>query len=264
MPSTTRDRILDAALELIQQQGFGGTTVTDIEELAGLSPGSGSFYRHFRSKEEVFREVFERELARRSSAGRSSSAARSPTPRSPDALTVQQLEYLTQVRPLMNLLAREHGRFPDLTRRIRSLLVDQGIAEEAEHLARDLPSGAYHDDPHALLAVVVSALTGYELSRGFFGRPRRTSPPTASPRPSPPSSPTVPPRTDPAPSSDRAGWSSRTAFEAGCGHGVEGLIVGCDLCPGRWDQGFAGGGGNAAADRGGGGGVRAGERVRWW
>ncbi|NVI86117.1 TetR/AcrR family transcriptional regulator [Actinomadura sp. BRA 177] len=172
MPSTTRDRILDAALELIQQQGFGGTTVTDIEELAGLSPGSGSFYRHFRSKEEVFREVFERELAR--AQQRREEFERGPVADPREALTrrlVQQLEYLTQVRPLMNLLAREHGRFPDLTRRIRSLLVDQGIAEEAEHLARDLPSGAGHDDPHALLAVVVSALTGYELSRGFFGRP---------------------------------------------------------------------------------------------
>lgn len=173
MASPTRERILDAALELIQQQGFGGTTVTDIEELAGLSPGSGSFYRHFRSKEEVFREVFERELAR--AQQRRAEFERGPVTDPREALTrrlVQQLEYLTQVRPLMNLLAREHGRFPDLTRRIRSVLVDQGIAEEAEHLARDLPAGPEHDDdPHALLAVVVSALTGYELSRGFFGRP---------------------------------------------------------------------------------------------
>jgi AcrR family transcriptional regulator len=170
--SPTRERILDAALELIQQQGFGGTTVTDIEELAGLSPGSGSFYRHFRSKEEVFREVFERELAR--AQRRREEFERGPVADPREALTrrlVQQLEYLTQVRPLMNLLAREHGRFPDLTRRVRSLLVDQGIAEEAEHLTRDLPAGPGRDDPHALLAVVVSALTGYELSRGFFGRP---------------------------------------------------------------------------------------------
>ncbi|WP_433475657.1 TetR/AcrR family transcriptional regulator [Spirillospora sp. CA-142024] len=172
MPSTTRERILDAALELIQQHGFGGTTVTDIEELAGLSPGSGSFYRHFRSKEEVFREVLERELARAQRYREDFERGPAADPR--EALTrrlVQQLDYLTRVRPLINLLAREHGRFPDLTRRIRSVLVDQGIAEEAGHLTRDLPSGPGHDDPHALLAVVVSALTGYQLSRDFFGRP---------------------------------------------------------------------------------------------
>jgi AcrR family transcriptional regulator len=172
VPSTTRERVLDAALELIQQHGFGGTTVTDIEELAGLSPGSGSFYRHFRSKEEVFREVLERELGRAQQLRQDFERGPVDDPRA--ALTrrlVQQLEYLAQVRPLMNLLAREHGRFPDLTRRIRSVLVDQGIAEEAEHLTRDLPEGPGHDDPHALLAVMVSALTGYQLSRDFFGRP---------------------------------------------------------------------------------------------
>ncbi|MFC5745253.1 TetR/AcrR family transcriptional regulator [Actinomadura rugatobispora] len=173
MPSTTRERILDAALELIQERGFGGTTVTGIEELAGLSPGSGSFYRHFRSKEEVFRSVFERELDR---ARRHREAfERGPVTADPrDALTrrlLQQLDYLARIRPLITLLAREHGRFPELTRTVRSALLDQGIAEEADHLARDLPGAPGHDDPHALLAVVVSALTGYHLSSEFFGRP---------------------------------------------------------------------------------------------
>lgn len=171
--STTRERILDAALALIQQRGFGGTTVTDIEELAGLSPGSGSFYRHFRSKEDVFGEVFERELGR---AQRHRQAfERGPVTADPtEALTrrlQQQLDYLAEIRPLITLLAREHGRFPELTRKIRGALLDEGIAEEAEHLTRDLPALPGDDDPHALLAVVVSALTGYHLSREFFGRP---------------------------------------------------------------------------------------------
>ncbi|TDC74329.1 TetR/AcrR family transcriptional regulator [Actinomadura sp. 7K507] len=170
--STTRERVIDAALALIQQRGFGGTTVTDIEELAGLSPGSGSFYRHFKSKEDVFREVFERELAR--AQRHRESFERGPVTADPrEALTrrlLQQLEYLSQIRPLITLLAREHGRFPELTGRIRSALLDEGIAEEAEHLTRDLPALPGEEDPHALLAVVVSALTGYHLSREFFGR----------------------------------------------------------------------------------------------
>lgn len=172
MASPTRERILDAALELIQQRGFDGTTVTDIEELAGLSPGSGSFYRHFRSKEEVFREVLERELER---AQRLRQAfERGPVAAPREELTrrlLQQMDYMTQVRPLINLLTREHGRFPDLTRKIRGALVDQGIAEEAEHLTHDLQAWSGHDDPHAVLAIVVSALTGYHLTQQFFGRP---------------------------------------------------------------------------------------------
>jgi hypothetical protein len=47
---------------------------------------------------------------------------------------------------------------------------DEGIAEESERLTRDLGTRPGRDDPHAMLAVVVSALTGYHLSREFFGR----------------------------------------------------------------------------------------------
>ncbi|MFB4315198.1 TetR/AcrR family transcriptional regulator [Actinomadura sp. 21ATH] len=173
MPSTTRERVLDAALELIQQRGFGGTTVTGIEERAGLSPGSGSFYRHFRSKEHVFAELFERELDRAQRHRRTFERG-SVTGDSRDALArrlLEQLEYLAAIRPLITLLAREHGRFPELTGKIREALLDQGIAEETDHLRRDLPGLPADDDPHALLAVMISALTGYHLSREFFGRP---------------------------------------------------------------------------------------------
>ncbi|WP_460308041.1 TetR/AcrR family transcriptional regulator [Actinocorallia aurea] len=171
MASPTRARILDAALELIQRHGFNGTTVTGIEELAGLSPGSGSFYRHFRSKEEVFRAVLERELERAQAFREEFERGAVADPR--EALTrrfLQQLDYMARVRPLINLLAREHGRFPDLTLKIGGVLVDQGIMEEAAHLVRDLPGGPAHDDPHALLTVAVSALTGYHLLQGYFGR----------------------------------------------------------------------------------------------
>jgi AcrR family transcriptional regulator len=53
VPAPTRERILDAAWRLFLRQGFAGTTVTQIEAAASLAAGSGSFYRHFRSKEEL-------------------------------------------------------------------------------------------------------------------------------------------------------------------------------------------------------------------
>src|SRR5438552_14795 len=55
---------MDAALALFAREGFAGTAVTDIEAAAGLSAGSGSFYRHFRSKEDVLFTVVDRELER--------------------------------------------------------------------------------------------------------------------------------------------------------------------------------------------------------
>ena len=51
----TRARLLGAAKEVFEQDGFLDARISDIAERAGLS--HGSFYHYFESKEEVFREV---------------------------------------------------------------------------------------------------------------------------------------------------------------------------------------------------------------
>ena len=51
----TRARLLAAAKEVFERDGFLDARISDIAENAGLS--HGSFYHYFESKEEVFREV---------------------------------------------------------------------------------------------------------------------------------------------------------------------------------------------------------------
>jgi AcrR family transcriptional regulator len=51
----TRARLLDAAKEIFEENGFLDARISDIAERAGLS--HGSFYHYFDSKEEIFREV---------------------------------------------------------------------------------------------------------------------------------------------------------------------------------------------------------------
>ncbi|MFC5184505.1 TetR/AcrR family transcriptional regulator [Actinomadura harenae] len=64
-PSTpTRDRILDAAMRLFGEQGYRGTSVAQIERAAGLTPGAGGLYHHFRTKEALLRAGIERNLNR--------------------------------------------------------------------------------------------------------------------------------------------------------------------------------------------------------
>jgi AcrR family transcriptional regulator len=52
----TRERLLRAARELIEEGGYGAATVVAIAERAGVA--SGTLYRHFASKEELFVELF--------------------------------------------------------------------------------------------------------------------------------------------------------------------------------------------------------------
>lgn len=52
-----RKQILDAAIYLFDQQGFGATKITDISKAAGIS--KGLVYRYFNSKEEILLALHE-------------------------------------------------------------------------------------------------------------------------------------------------------------------------------------------------------------
>ncbi len=56
LATPTRERLLTAAQELIEEGGYGAATVAAIADRTGVA--SGTLYRHFTSKEELFVEVF--------------------------------------------------------------------------------------------------------------------------------------------------------------------------------------------------------------
>jgi AcrR family transcriptional regulator len=64
MSSTTRERIVDQAMRLFSENGYSGTSITKIEAAAGLTPGAGGIYHHFKSKEALLAAGIERQLAR--------------------------------------------------------------------------------------------------------------------------------------------------------------------------------------------------------
>jgi AcrR family transcriptional regulator len=64
MTVSTRDRILDSAMELFGRHGYKGTSITAIETAAGLSPGAGGIYHHFGSKQALLEAGIERHLER--------------------------------------------------------------------------------------------------------------------------------------------------------------------------------------------------------
>jgi AcrR family transcriptional regulator len=53
----TRTRLLDATLRLLAEKGMNSVAINDITEAADV--GSGSFYNHFESKEEIFATLVE-------------------------------------------------------------------------------------------------------------------------------------------------------------------------------------------------------------
>jgi AcrR family transcriptional regulator len=53
----TRERILDAALELFAAQGFAGTSLRQIAQVVGIK--ESAIYAHFASKEAMYQTLFE-------------------------------------------------------------------------------------------------------------------------------------------------------------------------------------------------------------
>jgi AcrR family transcriptional regulator len=146
----TRERILVASLDLFLERGFDGTTISDIERAVGLAAGTGSFYRHFRSKEEVFvasversaTEYIEEFLAMLGELDRIDD----PVQRLRRDFHMR-LDAIQQFEPIVRLIAAERERFPELRRLFTTDL--------------QLDQWKLAFDEHPLPAIVMAALVGY-------------------------------------------------------------------------------------------------------
>ncbi|MBS4727224.1 TetR/AcrR family transcriptional regulator [Mycobacterium sp. SM1] len=63
--ASTRERLVTEAMRLFSERGYQATSVAEIEAAAGLAPGSGALYHHFKSKQELLEAGIDRQLDRR-------------------------------------------------------------------------------------------------------------------------------------------------------------------------------------------------------
>lgn len=180
MAESSRGRILVEALRLFGEQGYAGTSVAQIEQAAGLSPGSGALYRHFKSKDELLVQAVEARVLDRGQWAQFVS---------PDFSVLAMLDLIapnTDIVDRLVLLCRiglqrlDHDR--DVT---RILLRDNTAPQEAlevvrrdEHLVvlsvlsrglAELAGPDRGDDWDALAVVLQSALAHYWLISDLFG-----------------------------------------------------------------------------------------------
>ncbi|MBE1533550.1 TetR/AcrR family transcriptional regulator [Actinomadura algeriensis] len=176
MTPSTRERIVAESLRLFADRGYAATSVAEIEAAAGLSPGAGGLYRHFRSKEEVLssaiREHIERTRKQISDVLRHASAYQERPLEARLRMTCQAgLAKMREEQDLIRVLFRDLDQFPNLVAEMREGIVNplyDGIAtwlsEQPEYVGTD-------EDWPAVASILGGAVVNYWLANESMYEP---------------------------------------------------------------------------------------------
>lgn len=173
MPSApTRDRLVTEAMRLFGEQGFQATSVTQIEAAAGLAPGSGALYHHFKSKEALLEAGIDRQLDRRRAMHdiRTLFAGLGDLRIELTMLGRYVLTVLDEETQLLQITARTP---PEQSPRLNSAyaaLIEGLYAEVADWVNGWAPK-ASHQDVKTIAAIGVDALLGKQSTNTVFRVP---------------------------------------------------------------------------------------------
>lgn len=158
-PKDTRSRVLAAALHCFARRGFAGTSLADIESEAGLSPGAGSTYRHFPSKQAMLEAAVDEALAR---ADRLVEAE----PQSLEQAGRLALDSMNHIEDLTRIVLRDLDQFPDLLMPV----VDRLLEGPIRSVARQMSAAAPGIDGDAMATLLVGALVNTKLIEAIGGK----------------------------------------------------------------------------------------------
>ena len=171
--STTRDRIVTAAIRLFAERGYRGTTVGDIEAAAGLSPRAGGLYKHFASKEELLEAGIERHVSELEAMRPALETMPLDDLRGGLELVGRwTLSELAEEMPLMKIVQKDGDQYPELVAEVHERIVARGHREAEDVVRRVLGESTDGARAAALAALALHSLVGYRLEQTMFGAGR--------------------------------------------------------------------------------------------
>ncbi len=172
-PTPTRERIVDEAMRLFSQRGYAGTSIARIEEAAGLSPGAGGLYHHFRSKEEVLAAGIGRQLERLGSLRRIRQVLGSLGDlRAELKLTARYfLAELDDESELLRILASDVRNRPQVLTAAAEELVSSALSDLAGWIAAEAERPIPSEEAKAIAVVGLGSLLSSRLLRDVLGIP---------------------------------------------------------------------------------------------
>ena len=174
MSVSTRDRIVDEAVRLFSEHGYSGTPITKIESAAGLKPGAGGLYRHFKTKEEILAAGVERQLGRLD-ALRDIRRVLTPLDDLAAELTVTARVILAELdneSDLLRILASEARARPKLLTEATKQLVSSSFDEFARWILERADPTLSRETAASIATVGIGSLFSSRLMRDVLGTPQ--------------------------------------------------------------------------------------------
>jgi AcrR family transcriptional regulator len=168
----TRDRLVTEAMRLFGEQGYQATKITQIEAAAGLAPGSGALYHHFKTKEALLEAGIDRQLDRRRAMHdiRSLFAGLGDLRIELTMLGRYVLTVLDEEAQLLQIAARTPpAQCPRLNTAYAALIgsLNAEVTDWIEGWAATIA----HQDATVIAVVAVDALLGRRASKAVFRTP---------------------------------------------------------------------------------------------
>jgi AcrR family transcriptional regulator len=173
MRTATRERLLDAAMEMFAQEGYAGTSVGAIEAAAGLARRSGALYQYFSGKNELLAAAVERNLETLDDLGRALEILPLGDLKSELRLLARwNLKSLQEREALTRFVLRDGQQLPArLRRRLYERLVERPYAQVVAWVEQRIgPAGASGVDVYAVTLILVESMAAYTTLRAAFGR----------------------------------------------------------------------------------------------
>lgn len=163
--------IVEAAMALFSERGFGATRLEDVARRAGVS--KGTVFVYFATKEELFRAVAQTVLNTRLVALRHvASDLDVPVRQLVPALLEQAVQVMESGLPAMiRLLIAESRQFPDLARVWYDEVVSKVLAMLVGAIRNGQARGEIRDgDPQLFAMSIVSPMFAVAMFREVFGQ----------------------------------------------------------------------------------------------
>ena len=159
-------------MTLFAQQGYGATSIADIQRACGLSPGSGALYKHFPSKKALLQEATRRHLEQMSAMHDDYNRTRPTDVQGALRAGAEQIwASVHNNAALLRVMFREPEALDGMVDDVWSVANTTAYKRAGRALAAATEAGAAQvDDPEATAIVLVAALAYLPIAQLVVGR----------------------------------------------------------------------------------------------